>query len=144
MGSKFAHGAESLSVSAMLHEPTRGLGAEEYADSQDEGWDEGGAQLESPGDIAGVLNNDICAEAQKDACDDPELPEHDECATDPMGSHFSGVDGHGGVLRADADAHHETRREETLPCLREAGADRGSGKAQSRDEDLAAPAEVVV
>lgn len=53
---------------AMLHEPTRRLGAEIDTGAQNERWDEGRTELETPGDITGVLDNDVGAETQEDTC----------------------------------------------------------------------------
>lgn len=66
MGSEAAHGSEGLGVLALLHEPTRGLGAEEDAAEEDEGRDKGRAELKTPGDATDVLDDDIGAEAQED------------------------------------------------------------------------------
>ena len=51
---------------AVLHEPTRALGAEEDTTTEDEGWDERGTELETPSDAASVFDNDVGAEAQED------------------------------------------------------------------------------
>lgn len=116
----------------------------EDADHEDERRDEGRAELQAPRDVGHVLDNDIGAEAEEDACGDPELPEHDQGATDASRSHLGGVDGHGSVLRADADAHDEACCEKALPRLRKARADRGGGQAGACDENLASAAEIVV
>ena len=49
----------------VLHEPTRRLRAEEDTDTEDERWDEGRAELKSPGNSASVLDDDIGAETQE-------------------------------------------------------------------------------
>jgi hypothetical protein len=51
---------------AVLHEPTRGLGAEEDTDEEDERWDEGRTKLETPGNGTNVLDDNIGAEPQED------------------------------------------------------------------------------
>ena len=40
---------------------------------------------------------------------DPELPEHNEGTSDPMGGHLGGVDGDCSVLCTDTDTHDKTR-----------------------------------
>lgn len=52
---------------AVLHEPTGGLGAEEDTKHQDEGWDECRAELETPGDVTSVLDDDVGGETQENA-----------------------------------------------------------------------------
>ena len=61
-----------------------------------------------------------------------------------MWRHLGRIDRDRGVLRADADTHDKAGREQTLPGLRETGADRRCGQTGGREEDLAAAAEVVV
>lgn len=61
------HGAEPLGVFPVLHEPTGRLGAEVDADAEDEGGDEGGAELETPGNVTGVFDDDVGAEAEEDS-----------------------------------------------------------------------------
>lgn len=50
----------------MLHEPTRRLGTKEDANAEDERGDEGGTELQAPGDATSVFDNNIGAEAQED------------------------------------------------------------------------------
>lgn len=49
----------------MLHKPTRGFGAEENPDSENEGRDEGRSKLQAPGDSTGVFDNHIGTEPQE-------------------------------------------------------------------------------
>lgn len=74
----------------------------------------------------------------------PELPEHDESTTDAGRGHLSRIDGDGGVLGSDADAHNKACGEEALPRLGETRTDRGRYQAAGGDEDLASSSEVVV
>lgn len=74
----------------------------------------------------------------------PELPEHDEGATDTMRCHLSGEDRDCGVLCTDADAHDESRGEQGLPGVCEPGADGCGSENDCSDEDLAATAKVVI
>lgn len=170
MGSETQHGAEPLVVLVVLHEPPRRLGAEEDAQHEDKGRDEGRAELQAPGVVAHVLDNDVGREAQEDACGqkgvlatwlvtrggdnnnnddgrrarrtghDPELPEHDEGAASPGRGHLGRVDGHRGVLGADADAHDEPGGEEALPRLGKGRPDGRCRETGGRDEDLASAA----
>ena len=55
----------------MLHEPSRRFGAEENADTEDEGGDEGRTELKAPGNITSVFHNDVGAEAEKDTWERP-------------------------------------------------------------------------
>ena len=48
---------ECLLVLALLHEPSRGLGAEEDQDSKRDGGDECGTELKSPCDSPDILDN---------------------------------------------------------------------------------------
>ena len=75
---------------------------------------------------------------------DPKLPKHDKGATNSMGSHLGRVNGHRGVLGANANTHHESCPEETLPILGKGRSDGSSGKAGGREENLASSSEVVV
>lgn len=115
MRSQPLHRSEPLGMLPMLHQPTRRLGAEKDTNTEEKRRDKGGAELQAPGDSAGVLDNDVGAEAEEDADDDPQLPEHDEGTADAGGRHLSRVDGDGGVFGADADAHYEAHSEELLP-----------------------------
>lgn len=57
MRSEFEEAPEGLGVVAFLHEPARGLGAEEDAEEKGDRGQEGGAELEAPGDLAGILES---------------------------------------------------------------------------------------
>ena len=52
----------------MLHKPARRLGTEEDANGKDEGWNECGAELKTPGDIFHILDNNVGSEAQENTC----------------------------------------------------------------------------
>lgn len=67
MGSKLAHGSPCFSVSVVLHEPTRRLGAKVDAGSKHKGRDERRAKFKAPGNPADILKNDVGAEAEEDA-----------------------------------------------------------------------------
>lgn len=118
----------------MLHEPTRGLGAKEDPNEEDEGWDEGRTELETPSDGTNVFDNDVGAEAQEDTCGrqsasvsrratkgrqltdhDPKLPEHDEGTSNSSRGYLGRVDGDRGVLCTDTDTHDKSRREQSFP-----------------------------
>lgn len=64
---QLAHRLVALGQLAMLHEPTGGLGAEVDTDGEDEGGDEGRAELEAPGDFSRVLDDDVRGETEEDA-----------------------------------------------------------------------------
>jgi len=49
----------------MFHEPARRFWTEEDADSEDEGRDERRSELEAPCDLAGILDNNVGAEAEE-------------------------------------------------------------------------------
>jgi hypothetical protein len=66
MSTQAHHGLEALSNLPMLHEPTRGLRAEEDANAEDEGRNKGWTELETPSDAASVFDNHVGGEAQKD------------------------------------------------------------------------------
>jgi len=109
------HRFEALSVSTVLHEPTRRFWAEEDADSENERWNEGRSELKAPCDASGILDNNVGTEAQEDTRNDPKLPEHDECTTNAGRSHLCGIDRDGSVLCSNADTHDEPCGEELLP-----------------------------
>lgn len=91
------------------------LWAEEDANTQDEGWNERRTQLESPRNITSVFDDDIGAEAQENANNNPQLPEHDKRAADAGRRHLSAVNGDRSILRANTNSHDEAGGEETLP-----------------------------
>jgi hypothetical protein len=66
VGAEAVHGLEALGDLPVLHEPTGRLGAEEDTGAENEGGNEGGAQLETPCDVAGVLDDDVGAETEED------------------------------------------------------------------------------
>ena len=68
MSSQAQHGLESFIVPVMLHQPARRLGTEKDASAKDEGWNKCGTELETPGDILHVLDNNIGGEAQENTC----------------------------------------------------------------------------
>lgn len=135
MSAQDFHRFESLGDLAVLHEPAGGLGAEEDANHEDEGGDEGRTELETPGNGTDILDNHVGAEAQEDTCggrsvdvsgarnqaqraltsDDPELPEHDKRAANPGRGHLGRVDRDGGILCTNTDAHDEPGGKQGLP-----------------------------
>lgn len=144
VSAKTVHGAETLGNLSVLHQPTRRLGAEEDADGEEQGGDEGRAELKTPSDLGNVLDDNVGAEAQEDTGDDPELPEHDKGTTDTGGSHLGGEDGDSSVLGTDTDTHDKTSGEELLPGPGETGTNGGGSQAKTSDEDLTTTTEVVV
>ena len=58
---------ERLGVLAVLHEPSGRFGSEPNSEHEDEGGDEGGSELETPGNVSGVLDDDVGAETKEDA-----------------------------------------------------------------------------
>jgi hypothetical protein len=68
VGSQAVHGSESFGNMAMFHQPTGRLGAEKDTEEKDEGRNEGGTELETPRDVAGVFDNDVGAETQENTC----------------------------------------------------------------------------
>lgn len=52
----------------MLHKPARRLWAEEYANGEDERWDECGTELETPSDIFYVFDNNVGSKTQENTC----------------------------------------------------------------------------
>jgi hypothetical protein len=120
------------------------LGTEEDTNTEDEGWDERRAQLQPPGDTTSVLDDDIGAETEEDANDDPELPKHDKSTANAGWSHLSAVDRNSSVLCANADAHDETCGEELLPCPSKSGTDGCGRETEGGDKDFTATSEVVV
>lgn len=161
MGSQARHGAVSLCVVAVLHEPTRRLGAEPNTQTEEERWNECRAELETPGDIAGVHDDAVGRETQEDTCfilvpvdhtvkrniltsHNPKLPEHDEGTADTVRCHLSREDRDRGVLCTDADAHDESRSKQGLPGVCEPGADGRGSEDDGSDKYLTATTEVMV
>ena len=118
--------------------------AEEDSDQEEERRDEGRAQLQTPRDSTSVLDNDIGGETEEDTSNDPELPEHDERASNASRGHLSRVNWDSCILRADSDSHDEAGGEESLPGLSESRTNGGSGQAASSDENLTTTTKVVV
>lgn len=58
------HRVKCLLVLALLHEPSRGFGAEEDQDGKRDGGDECGSELESPGDRSDVLDDGVGTRGQ--------------------------------------------------------------------------------
>lgn len=98
MGAQFIHRVKALRKVAMLHKPSGRFRAEVNANHEQKGRNKGRSQLKAPGNVSSSLHDDVCTEAEEDACDDPELPKHDQSATDPVRCHFGGVDWYGSVL----------------------------------------------
>lgn len=149
----------------MLHEPTGRLWAEVDSDSKEQRWDEGRSELKTPSDVTNIFDDDVGAETKEDACgrnsvivpflpangierdltdNDPELPEHDECASNPCRGHLRRVDRDSRVLCTDADTHNEPRSEQSFPRLGKGGTNGGGCETESSDENLTSPAQVVV
>lgn len=62
--SELLHRVKCLLVLALLHEPSRRLGAEEDQDSKRDGGDEGGTELESPCDRSDIFDNGVGTRGQ--------------------------------------------------------------------------------
>lgn len=65
MCAQLGHGLEAFGDLAVFHEPTGRLRTEEDADAEDEGGDEGRAELETPGDPAGIFDDYIGRETEE-------------------------------------------------------------------------------
>lgn len=76
--------------------------------------------------------------------DNPELPEHDQRATDSVGRHFSRVDRNCRILGANANTHDKARPEKPLPAFRKCRANRSRSQAGRGEENLASSPEIVV
>jgi hypothetical protein len=59
------HGVESFCDLSVLHEPTGRLGTEKDAEHEDEGRNEGGAELKTPCDSSSVFYDNVGAEAEE-------------------------------------------------------------------------------
>lgn len=59
---KTAHGCVGLGVAALLHQPTGRLGTHEDHDGERDGGDEGGSELQAPGNVADVFDGGVGAE----------------------------------------------------------------------------------
>ena len=138
------HRLPRLLVSVLLHEPSGRLGAEENSNCEREGGDEGGSELQSPGDGSGVLNDDVGGESEEDTEGGPELPSHDERSPDGGGRELSGEDGDGGSLGSHSDTEEESNDEELLPRLGESRADGGDDEDEGGNEDNSSSSHQVV
>lgn len=56
-----------LLIPTFLHQPSRRFGAEVDADNERDCWDEGGAELQTPGDGADIVDCEVGAESKEDA-----------------------------------------------------------------------------
>lgn len=75
---------------------------------------------------------------------DPQLPEHDERASDPSRGQFGREDGHGGVLGADTNTENESNSEQGLPRVGEARGYRGGEEDEGCEENLATTSKEVI
>jgi len=69
MRTQSSHRLETLSDFSVLHQPTRRFGAEENTAHQNERWDEGRSKLETPCDARDIFDDDVCAEAEENTCE---------------------------------------------------------------------------
>lgn len=86
----------------------------------------------------------IGAEAKEDACDDPELPEHDKSASNSSRGKFRRENGDRCVFRTDSDSHHESNSKELFPRLSESRTDWSRDQNDTGDEDFSTSSKVVV
>lgn len=135
---------EGVAVAPFLDVPAGRLGTEVDADDEGDGGDEGRAQLQPPGDIPGIVDGEVGAEAEEDAEGGPHLPAHHEAAPDGCRAILGRVDGNGGGFAAHADAEEDARHEELRPGLGDGGAEDGKEAEDGGDEDGASAAGVVV
>lgn len=133
-----------LSDTALLQQPAGALRREPDAQDQRHGGDERAPQLQAPGDRAGVDDGQVRGEADEDPERGPQLPRHDEGTADGSRSVLGREDGDRDFFQTHADTEEETRDEQLLPGVGEAGADRGDEREDGADEDDGAAAEEVV
>ena len=98
MSTQSVHRSVAFCQLTVLHKPSWRFWAEKDADHEDEGRDECGSKLKTPGDVSSIFDDDICTEAEENTCYDPELPKHDQGATDPVRCHFRREDGDSSIL----------------------------------------------
>lgn len=67
MRAQASHGPVAIGDPALFHKPAWRLGAEVDADKEDKRWYESRAELEAPGDLGDVLDDDVGSEAQEDS-----------------------------------------------------------------------------
>lgn len=86
----------------------------------------------------------IRAEAQEDACDDPELPKHDESSSDSSRGEFCREDRDCSVFRTNTYSHDESNSKELFPSLSKSRTNRSRDENDTSDEDLSFSSKVVI
>lgn len=66
VGSQTEERVECLVVLSVLHEPTRRFGGEPDTEHEDESGNESGAELKTPGNLAGILDDNVGSETKED------------------------------------------------------------------------------
>lgn len=66
VGSQTQERMECLVVLSVLHEPTRRFRGKPNTEHEDEGGNESGGELKTPGDLAGILDDNIGSETKED------------------------------------------------------------------------------
>lgn len=117
------------------HAPTWRFRAEVDAQHQRDGWDHGGSELESPGNLASMGHGQVCAVSKEDTEGGPQLPGHDQSTTDSSWSIFCGENGDGGTLSTHSESQEKTADEELLPCLGARRTNDGQETEDSSNED---------
>ena len=141
---KAEKGPESIVVAVLLNIPAWRFRAEVHANHKRNGWDESGAKLKTPGDVAGVGNGKVGAETEEDTESCPHLPTHDQTATDDSRHVLSSVNGDDRGFSSHANTEEKTSNKQLLPVLGKAGADHGDQAEDGGEEDCTAATEVVV
>lgn len=66
VGSQTEERVECLVVLSVLHEPTRRFRGEPDTEHEDESGNESGAELKTPGNLAGILDDNVGSETKED------------------------------------------------------------------------------
>lgn len=115
-------GLWSVSISRITRMRTKTvtyLWAEENTEEERQSREKGRAELQSPSDLASVLDSQVGDSSKEDAKSSPQLPCHDKSSTDGGRGILSRKDRHCGALASHTDAEKETGDEQLLPgCFR--------------------------
>ena len=142
--SQTAERAERIHIATLFDIPSWRFGTEIDTNKKGDCRDECGAQLQSPRDVARVVNSQIGAETQENAESRPHLPAHDEASTNGGWAILGRENWNSRSLGAHSYTEQQTGDEQLLPVLRHGRANHREEAEYGGEEDCATTAKVVV
>ena len=143
MGTQTSERFPSLDVAALLHQPTRRLGAEVDETKERHGRDEGSTQHQTPV-VDVVVDSEVDGGSEHDTKGRPHLPGHDEGTADSSRGVLGSVDRNSGSLDTHTNTHEKTASKLLLPGLAEGRTDDRPETEVGREEDDTTTTEPVV